>query len=729
MKLLSTCAFAVLTLANATTAFAQTSSDDEIVVTGKYLFTDQVNALKSPTPIIDVPQSLSIITAEQITNQGFNSIADIIDYTPGVNTSQGEGHRDAVVFRGVRSTADFFLDGVRDDVQYYRPLYNLQQVEILKGPNALLFGRGGTGGILNRVTKKGVIGDQFTGFKGSVDTFGAFDASVDLNFATSETSALRVNAFYESLNNHRDFFDGDRIAVNPTARFELSPSTTLDVSYEYSDFERFIDRGIPSSAPDGTTSAANGSGLRRPVESLQDITFGDENINIAEFEGHVLRANLQHQFNDALKGNFTASYGDYDKLYQNFFPVGYNASNPDFGGIETVDIDGYVDTTQRQNLLLAANLISEFSTGSFEHTLIFGGEFIDTQNDNDRFNTFFSSSAARRTAEITANGTSGIRTDVETFAVAPFIDFSQNAAGVTTTNDFTVNANDDDDAELTVFSAYVQNQIEISPYIDVILGARFDSFDFTVTNSLAANDDPNRTLSRKDEEISPRLGVILKPRENISIYGSYSESFIPQSGEQFAEISSTEAALTPDVFENLEAGVKWDFAEALSFTAAIFRIEATDGVDDGTTNNQTVEVQNIIEGVEFQLLGDVTEQLSISAGLSFLKGDRNGSDLDPRELPDTTFNVWGNYQVTDKLGLGLGLTHQSESFSDNNNTTLLPSYTRLDAAAFYDVNETLRVQLNIENLTDEFYFPNSHTDDQISVGAPLNARFTVSGRF
>ena len=713
MKLLPTCAFTALTLANSASAFAQTNMDDEILVTGRYLFADQVNALKSPTPIIDVPQSLSIITAEQITNQGFNSIADIIDYTPGVNTSQGEGHRDAVVFRGVRSTADFFLDGVRDDVQYYRPLYNLEQVEILRGPNALLFGRGGTGGILNRVTKKGVIGDQFTGFKASVDTFGAFDTSVDLNFATSENSAFRVNAFYESLNNHRDFFDGDRIAINPTARFELSPSTTLDLSYEYSDFERFIDRGIPSAAPDGTTSAVNGSGLRRPVESLQDITFGDEDINTAEFEGHVLRANLQHQFNDTLKGNFTASYGDYDKLYQNFFPVGYNAANPDFGGIETVDIDGYVDTTQRQNLLLAANLVSEFSTGSFEHTLIFGGEFVDTQNDNDRFNTFFSTS----------------QDDVETFAVAPVIDFSQNAAGLATTNDFTVNANDDDDAELTVFSAYVQNQIEISPYIDVILGARFDSFDFTVINRLAAIDDPNRSLSRKDEEISPRLGVILKPRENISIYGSYSESFIPQSGEQFAEISSTEAALTPDVFTNLEAGLKWDFAEALSFTAAIFRIEATDGVDDGTTNNQTEEVQNSVEGVEFQLLGDVTDSLSISAGLSILDGDRDGSDLAPRELPDTTFNVWSNYQVTEKLGIGLGLTHQSESFSDNNNTTVLPSYTRLDAAAFYDVNESLRVQLNIENLTDELYFPNSHTDDQISVGAPLNARFSVIGRF
>lgn len=708
---------ALLGAASSAPVWAQSNEPNEeidvIVVYGTHLFSDQVNALKTPTPIIDVPQSLSIITADQITNQGFNSIADIIDYTPGVNTSQGEGHRDSVVFRGVRSTADFFLDGVRDDVQYYRPLYNLEQVEILRGPNALLFGRGGTGGILNRVTKKGVLGEQFTGFQGSVDTFGAFSAAVDVNAPTSDTSAFRVNAFYESLNNHRDFFDGDRIAINPTARFELSPDTTLDVSYEYSDFQRFIDRGIPSAAPDGTTSAASGSGLRTPVESLEGITFGDENINTAEFEGHVLRANLQHQFSSTLKGNLSASYGDYDKLYQNYFPVGYSASNPDFGGIETVNIDGYVDTTQRQNFTLAGNLVGEYNTGQIGHTLIIGGEFIDTQNNNDRFNTFFDCS----------------QDDVETFAVAPVIDFTTNAAGVATRNDFTVSVNDDDDADLTVFSAYVQDQIEISPYLDVIVGARFDSFDFTVVNTLAAANDASRTLSRKDDEISPRLGVILKPKENISIYGSYSESFIPQSGEQFAEISSSEAAITPDVFENLEAGVKWDFAQALSFTAALFRIEATDGVDDGTTDNQIDEVQNIVEGVEFQLLGNVTDQLYVSAGLSFLKGEREGSDLEPRELPDTTFNVWGNYQVTDKFGLGLGVTHQSESFSDSNNTTTLPGYTRVDAAAYYDVSDDLRLQVNVENLTDELYFPNSHTDDQISVGAPLSARFTVSGRF
>ena len=142
---------------NAMPAGAQDASVDEIVVTSEYNKPD-TSALKMPIPLVDVPQSLTIIGQEEIKLRGYGELGDLVRYTPGVNTSQGEGHRDAIVFRGVRSTADFFIDGVRDDVQYYRPLYNLEQVEILRGPNAMLFGRGSTGGALNRVTKKAVIG-------------------------------------------------------------------------------------------------------------------------------------------------------------------------------------------------------------------------------------------------------------------------------------------------------------------------------------------------------------------------------------------------------------------------------------------------------------------------------------------------------------------------------------------------------------------------------------------
>ena len=718
IKLLQGCTVYGLALSGSFAA-AQTAQEDEIIVSGQYLYADQVNALKSPTPIIDVPQSLSITTAEQIIEQGFDSISDIVLYTPGLNQSQGEGHRDAVVFRGVRSTADFFIDGVRDDVQYYRSLYNLEQVEVLRGPNALLFGRGGTGGIINRVTKKGVLGEQFVDYKASIDTFGAFDIAGDVNYALSDTVAFRLNGYYESLNNHLDFFDGDRIGLTPTVRWEAPPATTVDLSYEYIDNERFIDRGIPSAAPDGTTSTE--SGLRRPVEALTDISFADEALNTATLEAHVLRANLSHSFADNIKGNLSASYSDYDKLYQNLFPVGFNAANPNFGGIATIDLDGYVDTTQRQSFTLSGNLVGEFETGAIGHTLVGGAEFIDTSNDNDRFNTFFDTS----------------QDDVETFAVARPINvlggIGVNAAGNVTTNSFNVDVNDDDEADLTVFSAYVQDEIAVTDWLDIVVGLRFDSFDFTVVDTTAALDSESRTLSRTDEEVTPRLGFILKPKENISIYGSFSESFIPQSGEQFAEISSEEAAITPDEAQNLELGLKWDLPQGLSFTAAIFQIDTTDGIPTGDAGNLVEESLVRVEGFEASLSGNITDKFTLTAGVSVLDGeiidDGALQDNDPREIPEFTASAWGKYDFTDKFGLGLGLTHQGESFADGDNTTILPSFTRVDAAAFYEVSDDLRLQVNLENLFDTDYFPSAHTDDQITVGAPINAKFTVIGRF
>jgi catecholate siderophore receptor len=363
-----------------TVVVSDDSSIEEVVVTGQVLYRDQLTALKTPTPIVDVPQSVVVISSEQIESRGYTSITDIVNYVPGLNSSQGEGHRDSVVFRGVRSTADFFVDGVRDDVQYYRPLYNVEQVEVLKGPNALLFGRGGTGGVLNRVTKKGVLGEAFTQIGASIDTFGGASVQVDRNVDVSETAAFRVNASYESLENHRDFFDGDRLGLNPTLKLKLSEATTVDLSYEYLDHERFIDRGIPTGS-DG-----------RPVEAFEDIVFGDPQLNITTLEAHLLKAMLQHRFSDDIKGNFSAFYGDYDKLYQNFYASGYDqAATPD-----QVTLDGYLDTTQRENLVLSGNVVAQFTAGSLQHTLLFGAEFIDTTSNQDRYNAFWDTTFRRQ---------------------------------------------------------------------------------------------------------------------------------------------------------------------------------------------------------------------------------------------------------------------------------------------------------------------------------------------
>ncbi len=677
-------------------------AEGSIVVLGDVLYSNEINAVKTPTPIIDVPQSVSITTADQIVRQGFDSIGDIVAYTPGVTNSQGEGHRDAVVFRGVRSTADFFVDGVRDDVEYYRGLYNLEQVEILRGPNALLFGRGGTGGIVNRVTKKGVVGDQFVGYRASVDTFGAFDIWADVNLATSENSALRINAAYENLNNHRDFFDGEQISINPTFRAEIGAATTVDLSYEFVDHKRFIDRGIPAGS-DG-----------RPQRELQDITFGDRQDNFTTFQAHVLRASVQHNFADNVKGNFTASYGDYDKVYSNFFPVGFNEAT------NVVAIDGYVDTTQRENLFLSGNLIGEFDTGSIGHTLIVGGEYIDTTNNNDRFNVVFDTAAA-----------DGRRADVEFFSATRPLALRGRvgtlADGRTTTATFSA-LNDDTQADLAVFSAYIQDEVRVTDWLRLVLGARFDRFEID-----ALDQRNGTTRTRTDEEVTPRLGVILKPQDNISIYGSYSESFLPRSGDQFADINPPADALAPDTYSNLELGIKWDIRPGLALTAAAFEIEqSSPQVSDSDPGTLDV-VDSTIQGFELQLQGQITDWWFMNAGYSYLDGEqvnRTGpTGLRLRELPEHMFSIWNNFQLTEQFGIGAGVTAQDDSFADNGNNVTLPAYARVDLAAFYDVSENLRLQVNVENLFDELYFPTAHSANELTVAPPLNARFTITGRF
>ena len=677
----------VINLSMATNIFAQ-SDPEEIIVKGKVLYSDQVTALKTPVPIIDVPQTLSIVTDEDIRKQGFRELGDIVRYTPGVNTSQGEGHRDSIVFRGVRSTADFYLDGVRDDVQYYRSLYNLEQVEILRGPNALLFGRGGTGGIINSVTKKAVLGDAFGSFDMGADTFGAFDFAVDYNVQTGENSALRINFHSDTLENHRDYYDGDRYGFNPTLRVQLSPQTTLDLSYEHADHERFIDRGVPT---------LNGE----PVEAFEEIVFGDTDTNLTTLRADIYRANISHEFSDTQKGNLVVQYSDFAKMYKNYYASGYSGGN-------TFTADGYKDPTERTNLIISGNVVNEFQTGSVKHTLLVGAEIIDTENENFRYNTFF----------ITTED------DNEVFNITRPINFGVNAAGVRTYNDFTADLKSKTASDIEVTSFYIQDQIDVSDNFKIMLGGRFDSFDITV------RDIKNGTSeTREDEEVSPRAGLIFKPQENLSLYVSYSESFLPRSGEQFKSLSSSSARLDPDVFESTEIGVKWDIRDNLSFTVSYFDSEQTQAVRDSDTGENSEIVGLQVDGIELELKGQVSDKLYLALGYSDLDGE-TGKGGEPREIPEQTASLWATYQVNDNFGLGFGITHQGESNIKNDKPGLiLPDYTRVDFAAYYDISEDLSLQLNVENITDELYFPHSHSTHQASVGEPLNARFSLRRKF
>lgn len=679
---------------------AKDSGVEEILVKGKVLQSDQMNALKIPTPIINVPQSLSIITDEDVRKKGFKELGDIVKYTPGINTSLGEGHRDAVVFRGVRSTADFFQDGVRDDVQYYRPLYNVEQVEVLRGPNALLFGRGGTGGVINRVTKKPVNWEEFKTVDLGYDSFGASDIAVDVNTNLSDSVAFRLNVHNDSLKNHRDFYNGERFGINPTLSVALDVDTDLNLSYEYIDHERFIDRGIPT---------ANG----KPVEALSDIVFGDKDGNLNTLEASVLRASLNHRFSDSTKGSLSLTSSSFEKMYQNTYTNSYDLDT------NVVQMDGYHDPTERDNLILSGSLVNELNFANMTHTILTGFETIKTDNSNLRYNTFW-----------TSNDCSVSNYDRETFNIADPIDFSVNANGVATAVEYQNSCalKTSTETDISVTSFYIQDQIDVTDNLIVLLGGRYDKFDVKVDDIKNAS-----SASRVDTEFSPRIGLIYKPQNNVSVYYSYSESFSPRSGEQYKKLSGGTAGsgetLKPDYYESSEVGIKFDLNKSLSLTSAYFESESEIADYDGNSSEYIAERGLSVEGFELELKGRVNDNLNVAFSYSNIDGE-TADGGQPREIPESTYSIWTTYDVNPEFGWALGVVHQGESaVKDNNPTLLLPDYTRVDAAVYYELSNDIKFQLNLENLSDEVYFPHSHSTHQVAVGESRNIRFSLRKDF
>ncbi len=693
LSLVAVCGFFI-----STSIIAQDAEVEEVVVKGKVLQSDQVNALKTPTPIVNVPQSLSIITDDEMLKKSMRSVGDIIRYTPGVNTSQGEGHRDAVVFRGVRSTADFFQDGARDDVQYYRSLYNVEQVEILRGPNALLFGRGGTGGALNRVTKKAMIGSDARTVNVGMDSFGAFGLAADVNMDLSDTMALRLNVHSDTLENHRDYYDGDRLGFNPTLRMQLSADTTLDLSYEHIDHERFIDRGIPT---------AN----NEPVKAFAGIVFGDKDNNIHTVEASVFRATVSHVFSDTRKGNLSVTSNSFEKMYQNNYAASHTADS----GVVTMD--GYHDPTERDNFIVTGSLVNELIIGNTTHTVLTGFESIDTENSNFRYNTYWTSKDC---------SVSGY--DQESFNITDPMDFTVTVGGLPTAVEYTnpCSLKTDTQTDISVTSFYIQDQVDLTDNIVLVLGGRHDTFDVTV------DDIKNGTsASREDSEFSPRMGVIFKPRDAVSIYYSYSESFAPRSGEQYKKLTGgapgSGETLRPDYFENTELGVKVDLSSDLSLTAAYFDSEADKAGYDGSSAEYIVERGLVVDGIELELKGRVNDNLDVTFGYTSMEG-KNGTK-DAREIPETMYSMWANYEVNPKLGWAVGIMHQGESLIKDGGSQILPEYTRFDAAVYYMISDDFSLRLHMENLTDELYFPHSHSTHQASVGRERNFRLSLQRNF
>lgn len=683
--LLSGTALAAPVAASTLAAESQPERDylpTDIVVKGEraegYETEDGSTATKTPTPLIDVPQAVSFITEDQLEDQSIRQLNDALRYVPGVSMETGEGHRDEVFIRGQETTADFYIDGLRDDAQYYRSLYNIERVEVLKGANALIFGRGAGGGAINRVSKRADLTDAFVGGEASVDNFGAFALLADLNQPVTDNLALRLNATYEEFNNDRDFYDGRFFGISPTLTAALGPDTTLLASYTYDHDKRVTDRGLPSF--DGG-----------PLTGFDETFFGDPDFNGSTAEVHIGRIRLDHDFNGGLSANASLQFADYDKFYANLLPTGTDGS--------TVTLSGYQDAQQRTNWIGQTNLIWQAETDTLDSTFLFGFEASSQDTQNTRETISFDT-----TNEVV----------LEDVITIPAYTLNPTARSR--------------DSQLKTLSFYAQEQLAIGEYIELVGGIRWDRFDLDTLDLIGGVEG-----DRVDEEFSPRAGIIVKPTPDLSIYASYSESFLPQAGDQFLILSPDRSQFEPEKFTNYELGAKWAPLDKVLVTAAIFRLERNNirAVDPTDPTLTVLAGESRAEGFELGAVGEVADFWKANLGYTYLDGEllndnafgAAGQRL--QQLPRHSISAWNRFDVSEQLGFGLGVIHQSEQFASFSNDVVLPSYWRVDAAAYYTVSEKLSLQLNIENLLDEDYYPSAHGDNNIQPGDPFTARIGV----
>jgi catecholate siderophore receptor len=706
------------------------SQDARTGTVGYYTNSTSV-ATKTNTPLVNIPQSLSVITKDFIRDQSYQNLTDLTRYVPGVDVHQGEGNRDELVIRGVDSSANFFVNGFRDDVQYFRDVYNAQSIEVVKGPAAIIFGRGAGGGVLNRTLKE-ADGTRIYEATAQTGSWGDRRVTLDAGQAINDNVAARLNVFYEGADAFRDFNHLERYGINPTVTLKPDDDTSIKLSYEYFHDDRSADRGNPSQALSG--AGATRFNPTTPFAPAGDFStfFGSPSLNKAIATVQAGMAIIDHDFDNGLTVRNGTYVADYKKFYQNVYP----GNGPISGAVDPTDsffnLAAYQHTTNRDNVFNQTDFTYKGWTGPFYHAVGFGTEF-GRQSGVDIRNT-----------GIFPNGTA---TGINTITTNPFAPtYFGPVAFVhhyTTTNngDGVTSPDSNSNYALDIQSAYVRDTVEITRYMQLIGAIRYDRFDMS-----ALDMNTNITRERLDNLASPAVAAIFKPLENISLYSAWSVSFLPSTGDQFSALTTGTLILEPQRFDNKEVGLKWNINPKLLLSTAVYQLDRT---------NQPIPVPNAptgsglaipngastVRGFEASLNGYVTDRWQSQLGYAYtdarIAKDLTASGVMPpivagnrvQLVPYNQFAWWNKYQFTEIWSAGLGIIYFGDSFATNDDTVRLPGFVRFDAGIYANIDQNWKAQLTVENIFNTNYWASADGDNNISPGQGRTVRVKAIYRF
>ncbi|AZU46733.1 TPA: TonB-dependent receptor [Aeromonas hydrophila] len=668
----------VALLALSTGAHAE---DETMTVVGKRSQHEEVaTATRTNTPAKLVPQAIDSVKASELTAFGQPTLSEALTGIPGVNAS-GDTRFDGVNIRGFSASNDFYLDGFRDDMQYTRDLGNTERVEVLKGPAAVLYGRGSTGGIVNRVSKKPQKGLE-SSVSAQVGSFDSRRLAADLSGEAGEQVQVRLNLAQEDKDSFRNGVTSKRTLLAPSVNWESNDKLNWLLQYERNEHDRTPDRGIPG---------VNG----RPADVPKEYVYSDTRRDFIDDVAQSTRSRLTWDINDQ---------------WQLRQQLGYTSLDSQFDNTYVTSVKGDQVTRSRwQQDLKANSLISnteaegQLQTGPVEHRLLVGFE----QNWQERTPKLYQNATA-----IPAG--------------------SLYDPGSLPTYDGAMKLSSDANHKVRGYGLYVQDQLSLGDW-HLLAGLRRD--DFTVTSR---RNDLNKEETVSVTSLSPRLGLVWNPIEEHAFYASYSKTFTPVGGELIGITPGDKNNnLAPQHTRLYEGGVKSDWLDGrLATTLSLYRLEMYNKRSKDPLDPTKVILTGLqrTEGIELSARAQLTDELYLRGGIAIQDAEQVKADADlqgkrPMNVSRQNGELFAGYQSGKQGWFGeTGVTAVGDRFADNANTTTLPGYARFDARAGYRWQQW-ETQLSVENLTDHDYFVSATSASQIMPGTPRQLHLSAAYRF
>ncbi len=672
----------------------------EVVITGtaasagKYEVTESSTATKIVVPLRDVPQAVNVVPKAVMRDQNALSVQDALQNVPGLSFSVGDGQRDQVTIRGFTAISDQFIDGVRDDALYFRDLSNIERIEVLKGPASVLYGRGSAGGLINRVTKKPVT-DPVMEVGATIGSKGQKRGEFDVGTASADKQMLfRLTGALEDSTGFRNQFFLERQAIAPSVTFKLRPQTTLTLQADYLKDKRLADQGVPS---------FRGRPVDVPIETYYGAANGRDRAFV-QSEVASSTVTLDHAFSDTLKLHSVLRGYDYslDRNYTTIAKVTESA-NP------TVTISQTRRLRDEDGYYLQNELSQKVQWGGTRHQILYGLE-LGRQNKSEQLSS---------------------RNNVATYSLfnPVLATLSPLPANIVPSAD---NKN-----RVNIAALYLQDLVTLNPQWKILGGLRYDKLEQKRDDRTSRNVD----LQRTDNTLSPRLGAVYQPTEQVSLYASYSRSFQPISDSFSFRANSDQ--LKPTQTVNKEIGAKLDIGAKASLTAALFDMSQTNiQVADPVNPNFSVPVgKQRTRGLELTFAGEIAPRWEIISGYAYMNGtitestertsagtpfQGNTAALTPRH----GLNLWLKRKFDNGYYVAGGGRAESARYASPDNLTVLPGYGVINLGAGYEAQK-FDVAVTLKNLLNRKYFVAAHSgaNDYNLPGEPRSVLVSARYRF